>query len=338
LIHFSSEQEHEYEQIQIEIQYIAICICHLVHYSKNMFVRVLALLLLPFVLFAQQETETPSFSQEVSVSIVNLYASVRDEKGRPVYALKQEDFNLAVDGQKQVITNFSADITEPLNLAFLLDVSGSMGILKKLEIAKGLIRGICQRLQKDDEVALLIFADGQVELLVDFTKDKQAIINRMEQLKPFGGTALRNAVAYCSRLLIQSIGKKGIVLLSDGVDTRSDLNLDEATGMASKVEIPIYAFELIRSKWIEEGLGEKAIDVAPLRSIAESTGGLYFTVDPNVGEELSLATAKIFEDLKYQYYIGYVPHGSRSGYGKVDLKTKNPNHRVRVRYSVVHGG
>jgi hypothetical protein len=108
--------------------------------------------------------------------------------------------------------------------------------------------------------------------------------------------------------------------------------------MASSVEIPIYAFELIRSKWVEEGGKEKAIDVAPLQTIADSTGGLYFTVDPNMGEELNLASAKIFEDLKYQYYIGYVPHGSHSGYGKVDLKTKKPNHRVRVRYSVVHGG
>jgi VWFA-related protein len=305
-----------------------------------MLLRILFFLLIPVLLFAQQKEpqSIPSFSQDISVSIVNLYASVRDEKGRPVFGLKQNDFSLAIDGKPQTITNFSADITEPLTLAFLLDVSGSMAMLNKFETAKNLIRGVTNQLQKDDEVALLIFADGQVELLVDFTKDKRAMLDRMEKLKPFGGTALRNAVAYCSRLLIQSYGKKGIVLLSDGVDTRSDLNLEEATRMASSVEIPIYAFELIRSKWVEEGGKEKAIDVAPLREIAESTGGLYFTVDPNVGEELSLASAKIFEDLKYQYYIGYVPHGSRSGYGKVDLKTKKPNHRVRVRYSVVHGG
>jgi VWFA-related protein len=302
-----------------------------------MSLRIILLILLPSILFAQDEVKSPSFSQEMSVSIINLYASVRDQKGRPVYGLKQNDFSLYVDGQKQVITNFSSDITEPLNLAFLLDVSGSMAMLNKFEIAKSLIRGLVERLQKEDEVALLIFADGEVELLVDFTKDKEAMLNRMEQLKPFGGTALRNAVAYCSNLLIQSIGKKGIILLSDGVDTRSDLKMEEATRMASSVEIPIYAFELIRSKWVEEG-SEKTVDELPLKQISESTGGLYFTVDPGVGEELTLASARIFEDLKYQYYIGYVPHGSRSGYGKVDLKTKKPSHRVRVRYSVVHGG
>ena len=303
----------------------------------NMFVKVLIFLLLSSALFAQEEIEIPPFSQEVSVSIVNLYASVRDDKGRPVHALKQEDFSLFVDGKKQTITNFSSDITEPVNLAFLLDVSGSMGMLHKFDVAKRVIRGIVGRLKQEDEVALLIFADGAVELLVEFTKNKQQLLDRMEKLKPFGGTALRNAVAYCSRLLIQNVGKKGILLLSDGVDTRSDLSMEEATRMAGAVEIPIYTFELIRSKWVEEGK-EKDIDPQPLGLIAESTGGLYFTMDPSVGEDLDLAVAKIFEDLKYQYYIGYVPHGSHSSYGKVELKTKKPNHRVRVRYSVVHGG
>ena len=301
--------------------------------------RVTLLLMLPVFLFAQeaQEEEVPRFSQEVGVTIVNLYASVRDDDGRPVFGLKQEDFTLMVDGKRQAITNFSADITEPLNLAFLLDVSGSMGMLHKFETAKKIIHGIVGRLSKDDEVSLLIFADGAVELLVEFTKDKQRMLDRMEKLKPFGGTALRNAVGFSSRLLIQNVGKKGILLLSDGVDNRSDLPMEEATRMAGAVEIPIYAFELIRSKWVEEGK-EAQIDELPLMTIAQATGGLYFQLDPTLGEELDQASAKIFEDLKYQYYIGYVPDGTHSSYGKVDLRTKKRNHRVRVRYSVVHGG
>ena len=303
----------------------------------NMLRWFLLILLLPSLAFSQEKEEVPHFTEDVSVSIVNLYASVRDENGRPVYALKQGDFALYVDGKYQKITNFSADITEPLNLAFLVDVSGSMGMLHKFETAKRIIHGLVRRLEKDDEVSLLIFADGAVELLIEFTKDKQKMLDRLEKLKPFGGTALRNAVGYCSRLLIQNVGKKGIVLLSDGVDTRSDLSMEEATRMAGAVEIPIYAFELIRSKWVEEGK-EEQIDVLPLMETAKATGGLYFTLDPSVGEELDQAAAKIFEDLKYQYYIGYVPDGSYNSYGKIELKTKKPNHRVRVRYSVVHGG
>jgi VWFA-related protein len=302
--------------------------------------RTVLLFLLPVFLYAQeqpQEEDVPHFSQEVGVTIVNLYASVRNEDGRPVFGLKQDDFTLAVDGKRQTITNFSADITEPLNLAFLLDVSGSMGMLHKFETAKKIIHGLVGRLSKDDEVSLLIFADGAVELLVDFTKDKQRMLDRMEKLKPFGGTALRNAVAYSSRLLIQNVGKKGILLLSDGVDNRSDLPMEEAIRMAGAVEIPIYAFELIRSKWVEEGK-ETPIDELPLMTIAQATGGLYFRLDPGLGEDLDRASAKIFEDLKYQYYIGYIPSGTHSSYGKVELKTKKSNHRVRVRYSVVHGG
>jgi len=288
--------------------------------------------------FAQSNIETPKFSDQISVSLVNLYASVRDSKGRPVYALKQDDFTLFEDGRRQTITNFSADITEPLNIAFLLDVSGSMQYLRKDDIAKGIIRNICGRLGPEDQVALLIFADKEVELLVDFTTDKQAVIHRMEKLEPYGGTALRNAIAFCHRLLIQSVGKKGVLLLSDGVDTRSDLSLKEAIQHAAAVELPIYTFELVRSKWVEEGM-EREVDDLPLKAFAEGTGGLYFSMDQlSAEEEITKACEKIFEDLKYQYYIGYVPDGGHSAYGRLELKPRNPKHRVRVRYSVIHEG
>ncbi|HJZ12982.1 MAG TPA: VWA domain-containing protein [Acidobacteriota bacterium] len=291
-------------------------------------------------LAAQTELHLPQYSDSVSVSLVNLYASVRNSKGRPVSGLKKQDFTLYEDGKRQVISNFSADVTEPVNIAFLLDVSGSMRMLDKFEISRNIVRNICSRLAPDDEVALLIFADGEVELLVDFTKDKQRLINRMAQLKPYGGTALRNAVAYCSRLLIASLGKKGIILLSDGVDNRSDLTMEQAMEMARRTESPIYAFELIRSKWADEDNDEKQIDVDeyPLKAFADSTGGLYFTMDQDFHLDIQEACLKIFEDLKYQYYIGYTPRGTRSAYGKLTLRTKDPKHRVRVRYSVIHGG
>ena len=119
----------------------------------------------------------------------------------------------------------------------------------------------------------MIFADGEVEMLVNFTKDKQALIKRMDQLKPYGGTALRNAIAYSHRLLLEQIGKKGVLLLSDGLDNRSDLPLEQAVQMAANVEVPIYTFELIRSKWIDEAQNEDDIDVLPLKIFAEATGG-----------------------------------------------------------------
>lgn len=280
------------------------------------------------------EQEIPPISEEVSVSVVNLYASVRDEKGRPVYGLKQEDFTLSVNGKRQQISNFSADITEPLNIVFLLDVSGSMRLMDKFDAAKDIIRSVISKLDTDDEVALMIFADGQVQMLVEFTKDKKALIDRMEKLKPYGGTALRDAIAYCHRLLIDNVGKKGVLLLSDGLDNRSDLSLDQAVRIAGSVEVPIYTFELIRSKWLEAAQKDQDIDVLPLNVFAGATGGLYFSLDEASAKDIDKACAKIFEDLKYQYYIGYMSSGSPS-YGKVQLKTKDSKHKVRVRYSVV---
>lgn len=298
----------------------------------------LILVILAAVNLFGQQSETPNFSDEVSVSVVNLYASVRDSKGRPVYGLKQGDFSLFINGKHQQITNFSADITEPLNIVFLLDVSGSMRMLNKFETAKSIIHKICGMLDPEDEVALMIFADKEVEMLVDFTKDKKHMLDRMDQLKAYGGTALRNAVAYCHRLLIENVGKKGVLLLSDGLDNRSDLPLTEALGIAAQVELPIYTFELVQSQFVQEQKDGEEIDVAPLKAFAEATGGLYFTLEEASPKDISKACAKIFEDLKYQYYIGYMAHSDENSYGRVDLRTKDRKHRVRVRYSVVPGG
>jgi Ca-activated chloride channel homolog len=293
-------------------------------------------------LFSQQPQQdgtgqVPSFSQEMSVSIVNLYASVRDKKGRPVYGLTQEDFSLFIDGERQKITNFSADITEPVNIAFMLDVSGSMRYSNKFEIAKGIVKGVISRMSPDDQGALIIFADNQAQMIIDFTTDKQSILNRMDKLKAYGGTSLRDAIAYCHRLLIESIGKKGVLLLSDGVDTRSSLSLEQAVEQAAQVELPIYTFELVRNKWVTDGK-EVDEDDLPLKVFAENTGGLYFTVDQTSGEEIEKACNKIFEDLKYQYYIGYMPEGSSDSYGKIELRVGDGSYRIRVRYSAIHGG
>lgn len=305
------------------------------------YLLIFGLFLTALPLFSQQKQDTPvevpTFSQEMSVSIVNLYASVRDKKGRPVYGLKQDDFSLSIDGIPQEISNFSADITEPVNIAFLLDVSGSMRYSNKFEIAKGVVRSVIERMGPDDQAALIIFADNEAQMLIDFTTDKQSILTRMDKLKAYGGTALRDAIAFCHRLLIESIGKKGVLLLSDGVDTRSSLTIEQAVEQAAKVELPIYTFELVRNKWVKEG-SERDEDDLALKTFAEDTGGLYFTIDQTSGEEIDKACAKIFEDLKYQYYIGYMPGGNADSYGKIELRVGDGNYRVRVRYSAIHGG
>lgn len=306
---------------------------------KAMRFLIFLFLLTVFVFSATaQQPEPPRFTDEVSVSIVNLYASVRDSKGRPVYGLKQGDFSLYINGKHQQITNFSSDVTEPLNIVFLLDVSGSMRMLNKFDTAKAIIKEISKMLAPDDEVALMIFADGEVEMLVDFTKDKKKMVDRMDLLKAYGGTALRNAVAYCHRLLIENVGKKGVLLLSDGLDNRSDLPLNEALAIASKVELPIYTFELVQSQFVQDDKHDDEIDVQPLKAFAEATGGLYFTLQEASPKDITKACAKIFEDLKYQYYIGYTAQNDESSYGRVDLRTNDRKHRVRVRYSVVPGG
>ena len=104
--------------------------------------------------------------------------------------------------------------------------------------------------------------------------------DRMDHLKAYGGTALRNAVAYCHRLLIENVGKKGVLLLSDGLDNRSDFPLGEALAIAAQGGIADLHLRT-GSKPVCAGRqkDDRKSMCAALKAFAEATGGLYFTLE-----------------------------------------------------------
>ena len=267
-----------------------------------------------------------------TVRLVLVPAHVLDRRGRVVQDLRSEDFRLFEDQSLQKIEFFSVEGNEPISIAFLLDVSGSMRQTGKLESAKDAIRYIVENLRPADRYALICFADEQVSWVTEFTSDKATFLERLDVQEGYGQTALNDAVAAAPGLVdLKERGRKAIVLITDGVDNASKLTPAQAAGLAAKVDVPIY---ILGFTSIPESLRLKAEDpkgsFAMLRGFSDWTGGALFAVhDP---DEMKEAVSQIDQELRHQYLLGYYPSGKwDGGFRRIRLETTRNRLLVRAR-------
>ena len=244
--------------------------------------------------------------QEEKVRLVLVPASVEDRRGRTVRGLAQQDFRLLEDQIPQTISYFDREADEPVSVAFLLDVSGSMRQSGKLTAAKEAIRHFVQNLRPRDRFALIAFADEQVAWITPFTSDPVLFRERLEVQEGYGQTALHDAVAATPALVDREVlGRKAIILFTDGVDNRSTLTVREAIQHARRVHVPIHtiAFSSLPESVLRKNPQDTNLEV--LEKFSHETGGAVYVVnDPDVLKE---AVAQIDEELRFQYLIGYYP-------------------------------
>jgi Ca-activated chloride channel family protein len=271
--------------------------------------------------------------QEVAVRLVLLPASVEDKKGRIITGLKAGDFSLTDEQVPQHIKYFSVESNEPVAIAFVLDVSGSMRQSGKLEAAKEAVRFFVDQLRPQDRFALICFADQQVSWVTEFTSDRDRFIERLMVQEGYGQTALNDAVAAIPKLVDEStVGRKAIVLITDGVDNASKLTTHESIALARKVEVPIFTVGFSTLPWEDRKKAKDlGFNMAVLQLFADETGGAMFVVqDP---DELKEAVAKISTDVRHQYLIGYSPGLERwdGRFRSIQLLARNGRYVVRTR-------
>jgi Ca-activated chloride channel family protein len=271
--------------------------------------------------------------QEVAVRLVLLPASVEDKKGRFVPGLTAKDFKLLDERVPQEIKYFSVESDEPVAIAFLLDVSGSMRQSGKLEAAKEAVRHFVDELRPQDRFALICFADEQVSWVTEFTSDRKRFLERLMVQEGYGQTALNDAVASAPKLVDEgTTGRKAIVLITDGVDNASRLTAQEAMQTARRIEVPIYTVGFTTLPWEDEKRSQDlGVNMAVLRLFADETGGEVFVVrDP---DEMKEAVVKISTEMRHQYLIGYSPGLSRwdGRFRYVELLARNGRYAVRTR-------
>jgi len=270
------------------------------------------------------------FTESHEVRMVLLPTSVTDKKGRNIQDLGKEDFRLFDDQQPQDIRYFASESREPISVAFVLDVSGSMRQMDKMDHAKEAVRFFVDQLRPDDRFALICFADDQVAWVTEFTNDRWRFLRRLGVQQGYGQTALNDAIAAAPGLVDAGTkGRKAIVLITDGVDNHSLLSIEEAVETARRVSVPMYTigFMSVSEKMLPKGTVRTNLEV--LRYVSDETGGHLFAVhDPM---ELKEAVAQVDAELRHQYVLGYYPEPGKFDGSFHEIRVETDKRRLVVR-------
>jgi VWFA-related protein len=299
--------------------------------------------LLPICL--AQEKKKQGVSYDVAVTAISIAVSVQNRRGRHITDLTKEDFFVYENDKQKAITYFSHDFEAPLSLTVLLDVSGSMALQDKLKESKGALEYLMKDLLLDrDEVSLLIFADGDVEVASNFSKDKTEFLSVMDRTEAYGQTALNDAVGVSPDFANKGNNeKRALILITDGIENDSEYSPEQAIEVARRVDIPIYTIgykipmneQYLKKYKRSKGLTASGI-AESLERFSEATGGKAFFVNQTL--DLKNVLRLIKQELSHQYILGYTSHTAPdSEYRKIAVKTKKKSHRVRTREGYYSG-
>ncbi len=184
-------------------------------------------------------TQGPTFS--ASARTVRVPVSVLDKQGEPVVGLKSADFRVSEDGKPQAITLFSGE-RRPLRIAVALDISRSMD--DKIREVEEALQHFIDVLEPADQILVITFND-EVNVVQDFTSDREVLGRVLQTLRADGGTALYDA-AYeaIERVAAAPAESKAVVLVTDGVDTASTNSLEDVRDLARRAEVPVFSIGL----------------------------------------------------------------------------------------------
>ncbi len=292
--------------------------------SRILFVALLVLTLEAVAVSAQEEQRQPPF--RVEVESVNVLVSVHDKAtGKFISDLTAEDFEIYEDGVRQTVTNFSQQTDLPLSIGLLVDTSSSVKI--KLDFEKEAAADFIFSVLRPTDKALLLEFDTGVTLLHDFTSNPNDLVREVESLRAGGSTSLNDAIfLVCEQKMLETTGRKALVILSDGADVSSQVGFEEALRIALQSESAIYAISTTRFGADIDHEGDRA-----LGQFAETTGGrAYFPYSVN---ELGTAFQAINEELRNQYNLAYTTTNKAQdgSFRKLEIKVKRGDTRVYYR-------
>jgi len=200
----------------------------------------------------------------------------------------------------------------------------------KLKFEQEAATSFFQSVLREKDRAMLVEFDTGVTLLQDFTSDPNRLAKEIKKLRAAGGTALYDAVYMtCDEKLIREIGRKAIIILSDGQDESSKLSLHQATEMALRAEATIFAISVSKGGFFGVEGTKEGDNI--LKELAQQTGGRVFF--PFKVEELDDAFRQINQELRSQYSLGYISSNqTRNGsYRKIEIKVSDKNLKLNYR-------
>ena len=254
------------------------------------------LLVLCLVSVAQE----PDTTFKVDVKLVNVFVTVTDEHGGPIASLKKDNFQIKEDGQEQKIAVFDKESALPLSIVLAIDTSLSTRKDLPLELASAR-RFAHAILRPVDALSLYQFSETVSELTT-FTSDLKVIDRGIDRIRMGSATALYDALFLGSQALEPRYGRRVMVVITDGGDTMSKVDYQEAVRAAETAEAILYSIIIVP---IEASAGRDTGGEHALIQLSADTGGKYFYASSL--PQLEDAFRQISDELRTQYLLAYYP-------------------------------
>ncbi len=264
------------------------------------------------------------------VQEVILHATVVDEQRHLVPGLDKSAFSVFENGVPQSVTSFRREDV-PVAMGIVVDNSGSMRD-KRYKVNQAVL-SLIHASNPRDEIFVVNFSQ-KYYLDQDFTSDVNLLQASLRQVSIKGSTALYDAIVASAVHLENNshLGKKVLLVITDGQDNMSQETLQEAARRLQQVDGPtLYAIGLT-------GTGLKGAGREALQDLTARTGGVaYF---PDALDQVNTITREIAHDVRSQYIVVYKPknQGERPAYQAVRVEARAPGYghltvRTRSGYS-----
>src|SRR5215471_2878800 len=257
--------------------------------------KIKLLLLVSLLMASLVWAQDVPFKLNVNVDLTEVHVNDTDENDHPIGNLTKENFKIFEDRTEQNISVFKHEDI-PVSLGLVLDNSRSIEPRKQRLDAAAL--SFVQKSNPEDETFIVHF-DFDARLSQDFTGDEKALEKALSGMKPYGQTALYDALLLGIDEMDQAkYPKKAILLITDGLDNVSKHTLDEVLERLKHSQVAVYPVGLLSASE-----GEKAEQ--DLIKIADASGGkAYFPENP---DEARAMMERVARDLREQYTIAYEP-------------------------------
>jgi VWFA-related protein len=284
---------------------------------------------------------------KAQVNVVNLFFNVKDKHGMLIPNLTKTDFEIYEDGKPQTVKYFSAESNQPLTLGIMIDTSASQ--TRVLTIEQQSCAEFLHAVLREKDLAFVINFDVDVDLDQDFTNnvhDLTRALNKVQINAGMGGgppglgggpipTTPRGTLLYdaiylgANEKLRSEVGRKAMIVFTDGEDQGSRLKIQDAIEAAQKADAICYVI-LIADRGFYGSFGYSGD--FEMKKLAEQTGGRVIEVG-NKQEKLRQAFEQIQNELRSQYNIGYTPTNTKldGSYRKIQIKAKGGEYKTQAR-------
>ncbi|OFW04475.1 MAG: hypothetical protein A3I61_11735 [Acidobacteria bacterium RIFCSPLOWO2_02_FULL_68_18] len=272
------------------------------------------------------EGQEPVFRS--STRIVPVVATVVDAQGRLVPGLDRDEFTILDNGKPQEVTFFQNDV-QPFTVVVMLDYSASM--TANLDRLQAAAEQFILRMLPADKGQVGSFSD-KIQFSGTFTSDRDDLVFALKDLQFGNPTRLYDATYESIAMLKDVVGRKVVLVFTDGDDTASRMDMGDVLDRAKNDEAMIYAIGL-ESEYFN---GQRKVRTRPdrgLRRLADETGGGYFELKKT--DELAPTFTRVAQELHSQYTLGFSPAALDGKEHKLAVRMKQPGMTARSRRSYI---